>query len=208
MAEFPYTQSYGKLGDFLEKVQDMGVPDKLTQNKLEAMGFKGKNDRRIIGVMKFIGFIDSAQNPTERWQAYRDKARAGIILAKAIIDSYSDLFGMYPDAYRKDEEALRNYFRSNTSVGDKALGQILNTFKALCKYAQFDKKDDIESGLHLTQAQTINTPPISAVKKAQTGLTTVNINIELAIPPTSDSAIYDAFFKSMKKYLFGDIENE
>ena len=117
MADFAYTSNPARIRQFLEHVQAAKKPSKLTQKYLESAGFRTKNDRALRNVMKFIGFVDSSGVPTAVWQGYRDSKQAGSVLAKAIRSAYSGLFGMYEDAHLKDDETVRNHFRSVTDVG-------------------------------------------------------------------------------------------
>jgi len=111
MAEYPYVQNTGRLKQFFSHIQSSAVPQKVTIKYLESVGFKSKNDRRIIPLLKFLQFIDSSQVPTELWRKYRDTKIAPNVLAQAIKKAYSKLFEIYPNAYRKDDEALRNFLR-------------------------------------------------------------------------------------------------
>src|SRR3990172_2952002 len=131
MADFPYTPHPASVKRFLAHAQTAGVPDKVTHKYLEKVGFKTKNDRYIISVLKFLGFLDSTGGPTKTWQAYRNKSKSRATMADAIRRSYDDLFRTFPDAHRKDAEALRNYFSAHTKVAESTLGLIVSTFKAV-----------------------------------------------------------------------------
>jgi hypothetical protein len=200
MADYAYTQNTGNLKAFLSKIQDVGIPDKVKNRYLESLGYKSTNDRTILGVLKFLGFIDSDHKPTDLWNQYREKAKSKSIMAGIIRNSYSDLYKTYPDAHRKDYEALRDFFSTKTSVGVKALQCIIKTFKALSELADFES-DFVPT---LPSNQVI--PPIPPANTHPEGKNiTVNLNIELAIPATDDPKIYENFFMAFKKYL---IDNE
>lgn len=96
MADFPYSPHAAGAKRFLEHVQKAGVPEKVTQKYLAQVGFKSKNDRYILGILKFLGFVDSTGVPTKTWRAYRNKASAGATLAAAMREAYGDLFRTYP----------------------------------------------------------------------------------------------------------------
>jgi len=138
MADFPYTMVTGNLKRFFSHIQSAGVPEKVITQYLGKVGFKSKNDRQIIPILKFIGFLDGSSVPTHLWLSYRDKVSAPKVVSGAVRKAYSDLFNTFPDAHRKDNEALRNYFSAHTKVGEKALGGIVGTFKALCELGDFE----------------------------------------------------------------------
>src|SRR6267143_621267 len=138
MATVPYTPQPASIPRFLQHIQSAGVPTKVTQVYLVGVGFKTSNDRYLIAILKAIDFVDTGGVPTERWRSYRDKAKAAGVLAASIRHAYPELFETYPDAYRKDDEALRNFFSSRTDLGESTLGLAVRTFKALCEKANFE----------------------------------------------------------------------
>jgi hypothetical protein len=202
-ADFPYMTNPATLRRFLEKVQTLGVPAKVTVSYLQSLGFKSKNDRPIIPALKFLAFLGSSGEPTESWQKYRPKASAGSVLANSIRTGYADLFSTYPDAERKDTEALRNYFSTHTKVGESTLNMIVRTFKTLCEAADFSavaptplaERGDVDG-----HGAGKSGPGIT-IKKAQPG-PAININIQLQLQATEDAKVYDNFFAAMKKHLF------
>ncbi len=198
MADYPYIQVTGKLKNFLQHIQTAGIPSKVTNSYLVSVGYKSSNDSRIIPVLKFIGFLDSSGTPTTTYKEYRNKAEAPLVLGTAIRNAYSELFSLYPDANQKDSEALRNFFSSKTSHGESALAAIVSTFQTLCSVAKFEGYAPIGQ------------PPITPSKGANTsgiekpyGLQSLNINIQLTLPETTNSAVFEEIFKAMKKYLLG-----
>jgi len=206
MAEFPYSAKPSSLPDFLARIQAVGKPDKVTHKYLATLGFRSSNDRYIPGILKSLGFTDQSGVPMERWQIYRDKKRAPVELAAAIREAYPGLFAVYNDAYRKDDEALRNFFTSNTTVGEQAVSFMVRTFKTLCELADFTSappsSPEVEAA---TAAITTVEEEVSRAKAVDRATTpqgiTVNVNIQLTLPETKDSSIYDKIFESLRKHL-------
>jgi len=198
MAEFPYTPQPPKVKPFFNQIQKTGVPPKVTYKYLESLGFKSKNDRYLVGILKFLGFLDSSGKPTERWRAYKEGAP--VAMAGAIRTAYGDLFNMYPDAYRKDSEALRNYFSTQTAVAESTLRLIVRTFTALCELANFEGlAAAVSAALSTAPAPEVVGPSPTALREPA-GIT-VNINIQLALPATEDASIYEKLFAALKKHL-------
>ena len=205
MPSFPYMTNPAKTKILLDHVQTAKVPTKVTYNYLEAAGFKSKNDRPLITIMKFIGFLDSSGATTVVWRSYRDPKRSKAVLAEAIRAGYSDLFAMYEDAFGKDNETLRSYFSSKTDVGKSTIDYIVLTFKTLCKYSDFEVTPVIAPTPKLSvplsspdeitpEVKVTHTPTLTA------GLT-VNINVQLTLPATDDETVYDKLFSSLKNNL-------
>ena len=209
MADFPYSPHAAKVKTFLVHVQKAGVPEKVTLKYLEKVGFKSTNDRYILGILKFLGFVDSAGIPTKTWTDYRNRQAAGATLAAAMRHGYADLFRTYPDAHRKDNEALRNYFSAHTKVAESTLGLIVMTFKALAAIADFEaspaagsdeSKEDTAAPSRRRPATT--TRGDSEARPPTLGTPTININIQLQLPATENASIYDKLFAALKKHLF------
>lgn len=208
MADFPYILVPGRLKDFLAHIQSAGVPPKLTVAYLEKVGFKSKNDRRIIGVLKHIGFVESNGVPTDRWQQYRNKARAAKILGSALREAYPDLFNTYPDAATRDNDTLRNYFSAHTKVGDRALSGMVQTFKVLAELANFERieLDEINEspGNGSLGPSHAGSQHIERVVTRTANGVVINVNIQIAVPETEKPEVYDLFFASLKKHVLSD----
>jgi Family of unknown function (DUF5343) len=200
----PYTPNPAAIPRFLAVIQTTGQPDKVDGKYLRSVGFKSGNDNYLPGVFKTIGFLDPQGKPTDMWSAYRDKDRGKGVLASAIRRGYSELFKTYPDAYRKDNEALRNFFTiHNEKLGESTLALVVATFKRLCDNADFDRSAD-DGGAPAPAAPhvvppVVVTPP--TVTTGRFGEPSVNINIELHLPPTEDASIYEKLFAALRKHL-------
>jgi len=204
MADFPYVLTAPSLKRFFGHIQSAGVPDNVTLKYLEKVGFKSKNDRYIIGVLKYLHFLDSSGVPTNLWQAYRSKTKAPAVLASSIRNAYTDLFKTFPDAHRKDNEALRNYFSAHTRVAERTLGAIVMTFKALCEFADFEAEASkaviaTEGGGKVVGG--VADVSLPRVSRAEPLVPPININIQLQLPATNDGSIYEKLFAALKKHL-------
>lgn len=206
MASYVYMTNPAKISKFLKTIQGAGVPKKLTYKHLESLGFKSNNDRPLTAIIKALGFTSSSGEPTERWSQYRHKAQSPIVLAQGIREHYMDLFNVYPDANLKDNEALNNFFSTHTTVGAGTVKLMIATFKTLVGLADFQADAPAVSRPPAEMTSEANgagpdTIPIASPQVQAKGGLGVNINIELALPENATAETFDAFFKSMKKYL-------
>jgi hypothetical protein len=204
--DLPFTNAQTSLTRFMKHIQDAGVPPKVNIAYLKSVGFKSGNDSYLVPILKRIGFLSSDGVPQTRWRSYRDKQRGPAVLALGVVEAYADLFDVYPDAYRKDEEAIRNWIRSKTEYDEVKVGNAVSTFKTLCSLSDFaglsEPKEKTSSS-----AEAGPTVPLASVSTKPSGLPgtpSININIELQLPPSSDGSTYDKFFEAMKKHLFPD----
>lgn len=190
---YPYIIKISSLRDFLRKIPIIGVPEKLTLKVLESLGYKSKNDRPIIPILKFINFLERNGTPNENYVNFRSKEKSKSVMANCIRSAYAELFKMYPDAYRKDAETLRDFFSTQVTAGEKVLSLTVSTFKALCEFADFEALPvTVEKGKEMEVKEVI--------EKAVPELV-INLNIQLALPATEDASVYDKIFQSLKKHL-------
>jgi Family of unknown function (DUF5343) len=170
---------------------------------LKSIGFTSSNDARLAGLVKFLGFTDQSGAPTSLWTDLRKHPKSTI--TKAITLAYSDLFQHYPDADKRDAEALRTYFAATSNLGALAVAQMVGTFKALCRLGDFSGVTSVEETLPDTEAQAAS-PRRSQVQEPATTMVgrdglTVNINIQLQLPSDATADTYERFFDAMRKHL-------
>ena len=205
MNNFPYTQVPKKLKSFFEKIQQTGTPNIVDKKWLASIGFGASNDRSIIPVLKFISFVDQSGKPTKKWLVYRDKNQARKVLAEGIREGYAELFQTYPDAHQRTDDELKNFFSPKTKASASTVSRMVTTFKTLCKLADFsDVSTEASVSQALAPSEDVKTEPDTTKKITQklgTGIT-ININIQLTLPDTTDETVYDKFFVALKKHLF------
>ena len=210
MADFAYAMGTGKISALFDKIHDVGMPTgKVTNAWLGQAGFSSSNDRRLLAVLRQVGFLDASGSSTDVWKKYRaanatDRKK---VLADAIREGYKLLYDMYPNAHARSDGELESFFRGHVTAGSQVLAKTMQTFKALASIADFDGV-----GAPTTAAAPIREKEIPA-SEVPAHLPTVNkavgraadmsvvINIQLAVPETKDAKVYDAFFESLKKHL-------
>lgn len=199
--ELPYTVSQSSLTRFLAHIQNAGVPPKVDREYLPTVGFKSGNDGFLITILKKLGFVGSGGVPENMWRSYRDKQRAPMVLAAGIQKAYAKLFETYPDAYNRDDQTLRNWFRPTTGLDEVKIGHAVATFKTLCSLADFSTQPTPPPNPHVALPNVKDAPLPPGGSSTPVG-PSVNINIELTLPPSTDGVSYDKFFEAMKKHLF------
>ena len=172
---------------------------------LKTVGFTSSNDKSIIGVLKFIGFIDQSGVPTSTWSAFRG-ARHKAILGGAIRKGYAELYAIYPDAHLRTNIDLTHVFSTSSSAGSQVIGKTVATFKALADEAEFDTSTAaaetfMPSGpLHTAPASAVQQTPQSLQIQAGPAL---HIDIQIHISPDSTSEQIEKILASMAKHLYG-----
>lgn len=211
MAEMTYTTVTGRIEPFFAKIQHVSVPTKADQKWLKQIGFVGSNDSTLLRVAKFLGFIDQADEPTDRWKEYRDKGNARRVMAQALRESYVQLFQTYSDAHACSDDDLKNFFTFSTDKSAETVSAIVTTFKNLCALADFENSGATSQTVaiaHEAQAESNVNPvespqsfPVSHIVRGLGSDLTINLNIQLTVPETTNKNVYDDFFAALKKHL-------
>jgi hypothetical protein len=190
--KFAYTTVPNTLRNFLKGVPDRAVPLKVTSAYLRTISMKSSNDRTIIPVLKFIGLLDGSGAPKDEYSQFKNKMKGGLVLANLIRTAYADLFSTYDDPHNQSEEALLNFFREKTKLGSNAVRLMTATFKVLCEFADFKGTTPVGEALKAVRAEEA---------ALVTGYPSINITLQIHLPESKDSAIYDSIFQAISRHL-------
>ena len=205
-----YLLTTKNVDSFFNSLLNAQAPAKFTNKFLEQLEFKSTNDRLFIGVLKFLGFIDSNGIPQERYFKFLDQTQSKQILAEAIKEAYADLFTVNVKAHELSVNEVKNKLKTLTqgSKSDTVLGCMANTFFSLCKYADFSKHSSKEIATFKKNEETFEeATPVTEQHKMTHELinkkitTEMHYNIQIHLPETRDITVYDAIFKSLKEHL-------
>lgn len=186
------------------------APERFTNKFLEDLGFKSSNDRLIMGVLKGLGFLNETGEPTQRYYDFLDQTQSKQILAKGIQEAYEDLFNLRRDAQNMSQEEVKNKLKTLTQgqKGEKVVELMAKTFKTLCDYADWSEPEGDtkkkEPEIVCEDVSEVNSAPSSnVVLPTETNKNTLGLcyNIQIHLPETTNMAVYDAIFQSIKKHL-------
>lgn len=211
MADFPQLQNTGNLQEYIRGIPSRGVPEKVTHQHLESLGYKSKNDRPIANVLRFIGVLDSNTAPTPLYAKLRNKQKAPTELAVMIKKAYSTLYATYPDANKKDAETLKTWFASHTTVGEASVKNMTQTFTSLCSLADFDGdsvSSDAGNGEDQIDEKEKSGSPKGKTRKRGSLDTQVAFNIQIQIPGDQPPEVYESIFKNLGKYVLGVTDDD
>ena len=205
MSTFPYAKTPTKLQGFLEGIQRAGKPEKASSKWLKSSGYTSSNDVSMVNVLEYIGFVDSSRVPTEAWQEFRDQGKSKHVLALRIRESYSRLFDHFPDAEKRSPEDLSNFFRANTTLGDRAISLMVRTFEVLCSMADFSAAlgngaSASKSGNGASSSSV--TPLVNPPQTVESPTPTLHIDFQVHIAADAPPEQIDKIFESMAKHLY------
>ncbi len=146
-------------------------------------------------MLKKLGFLDPSGVPTDLYKEYRHKG--SVVLAQAIRELYSELFAIDEDIHKKDRNIVKGVVSRVTGREAKYVDLITSTFTALCGFADFETTEEEEEG---EEEKKKKEEEKKLGLKSEKELT-FRYNIEIHLPATTDIAVYNAIFKSLKEHL-------
>lgn len=198
--QLPYLQAYGNITKALDKIIEAQTPERFTIDYLDTkLGLKGGSARPVIPYLKRTGFLNSDGSPTDLYKRFRNKSQRGAAAAEAVRKGYARLYETNEYAHDLDDEGLKGLVLQVTGLerNNSTFAAIIGSFKALKAYANFD-------GTAAAQPDEDEKPADEVLQLPSAGqLPGVNLGytINLHLPPTSDVAVFNAIFKSLREHL-------
>ncbi len=127
----PYMPSVKNLHVILDKVQHAAVPDAFGYDFLCDLGFSSSNDRSVVKMLKYLGFLDTSGRPQTSYREFVNPSKTKVILAERLRAAYDDLYVSNKKAHEMTVEQLKGWFKSKTGKGDAVAIKIATTFKTL-----------------------------------------------------------------------------
>ena len=205
-----YLTSTKNFDAIMNSILSARAPERFTNKFLEDLGFKSSNDRLITGVLKGLGFLNETGEPSQRYYAFLDQTQSKKILAVGIQEAYEDLFNLRRDAQNMSQDEVKNKLKTLTQgqKGDRVIDLMARTFKTLCDYADWSEPEIRlkENETEVVNENTLESVPTSTGTvtwpvETKTNALGLCYNIQIHLPETTNMAVYDAIFQSMKKHL-------
>ncbi len=214
LAKLPYVTSSGNIEKTLKAIKAAAVPERVSQDFVKTiLKIPGGSGDQMTTYLKKINFASSDARPTELYTKFRNPSSSGQAVAKAIKYAYAPLYVRSEFMHELTDEELVGLIVEET--GDAAdsnpVKMTFNCIKALKAHADFsestvqEQPQRIESGAE--------TQPLAAAPQIEQGSTAfdsknIGLNlgytINLNLPATSDQAVFNAIFKSLKENLLRD----
>jgi hypothetical protein len=198
-AKIPYVTASGNVTKVLQKIQPAQTPERFTHDFLATkLGMSGGSARPVIPFLK--RFLGSDGAPTDRYKRFRTAASRGAAAAEGLRQGYRALYEINEYAHDLNDKDLKDLILrvTGSEEGSSTVTAIIGSFKALAAFASFDGSSaepdsDVESaeGAGDEFGEDIQLPP---------GLN-VGYTINLHLPATSDVAVFNAIFRSLRENL-------
>lgn len=201
----PYLTSQPGLKKVLDKIKEAGTPDKFNEKYLnDKFGMHGGSAKVMPPFLKRIGFITSDGSPTDWYREFRNPALSGSVAFRALKHAYKDLYEISEIAHKKNDTELKGIVAQATGLDhdNPIINYIVGTFKTLKSYASFEESEilTVVKKAEEVGGKEVDVSTSAQDKPSQVGLS-IGYNINLNLPATSDIAVFDAIFKSLKEHL-------
>jgi predicted RND superfamily exporter protein len=163
--------------------------------------------------LKKIGFTNPDGTPSSIYKSFRNSATRGSAAAASLKFGYAPLYVRNEYMHQLSDEKLKGLIIEETgqSEDSSVAGLVLASIKAIKKYADFSSpstsEEVVESGTvppsFGQEQQNLSGYPAIRSQSQSVGMNlayTINLNL----PATSDIAVFNAIFKSLRENLLQD----
>jgi hypothetical protein len=207
--KIPYLSAYGHITKVLDKIRTASVPDRFTQDFLATkLGLTGGGARPLIPYLKRAGLLGPDGSPTQLYRQFRNPAVSGAAAATAVRNAYSALYELNEYVHDAPDREVKGLIVQITGLelDSSTVKAMLASYKALRALADFEVSPAPEDDdNNVTEpSKRVETPGIysndSEVKLPVAQLR-LGYTINLYLPNTTDVAVFNAIFKSLREHL-------
>ena len=199
----PYVTAYGNIAKALKKLKAAQTPPRFTQDFLATkLGLTGGGAKPIIPFFKRAGLLGSDGVPSDRYKRFRNPGQTGKAAAEALRDAFKSLYEVNEYIHDASDDDLLGVIVQVTGLEptSSTTKAIVGSFKALKDFAIFDADDDQNEEVEESEAPDVQTQEDTKHVVLTKGLG-LSYTINLNLPATSDIAVFDSIFKSLKEHL-------
>jgi hypothetical protein len=221
MASLPYVTATGNVDRALSGIKQAATPTSVSQDFVKTiLGIPGGSGNQITSFLRKIGFAGADGTPTSIYTRFRstDSETSGGAAAEALKIGYSALYKRNEYMHQLSDEKLKGLIIEETGAGgdSSVVNLIISCIKAIKKYANFEVKNatpviEIKENLGFVDSSLSQLGRINKEERAANGSGLpqdgggIGLNlaytINLNLPATSDIAVFNAIFKSLKENL-------
>ena len=207
----PYITASGNIKKALTAIISAAIPELISQDFVKRfLKIPGGSGNQMTSFLKKINFADESGRPTALYRNFRDPSTSKKTLAKAIKHAYEPLYKRNESMHDLPDKELTILIRDETGQAHDSnpVKMIFACIKALISEADFSQQNE-------ETAQPPAIPPALADDENNNNLKdkgnlpikrdslkfNIGYTINLNLPATPDSEVYNAIFKSLKQHL-------
>jgi len=216
MAQYPYAQPIAGLDQIISHLRKTPLKT-LDAGILKKLAIAPSNESYIMNTVRALGIVDTEGKTVDKVMEVflkpDDDFETGF--ASLVEAAYKGLFNLHDeDAWKQEKKTLISFFRQEDKSSELIGSRQAETFIRLAGISgkrelvastrsanatrQPRVKMQSQEAADTKSAPTSVTLPSNSTKEDALAL---SVKIEVNLPPTSDQAVYDAIFKSIRKQL-------
>ncbi len=211
MASLPYVTGPGNIEKALVGIKAAAVPERVSQDFVKTiLKIPGGSGDQMTTFLKKIGIASSDGVPTELYSKFRNPNSSAASVAKAIKNAYAPLYVRNEFAHSLPEDELIGLIMEETgnSHDSASVKKAAACFKALNSVSDFSDDQVLEASNEANSFVPTEKIEKHANFSAQSSPKNIGLNIgytiNLNLPATSDPAVFNAIFKSLKENLLSE----
>lgn len=207
MATLPYITAPGNIDKALRGIKSAATPERVSQDFVKTiLQIPGGSGDQVTSYLKKIGFTNPDGSPSEIYSKFRNPASSGYAAAEALKIGYLSLYKRNEYMHQLTDDKLKGLIIEETGQGEDSsvVGLVFACIKAVKKFAdwaqpQLDNQENKAQQITKHSADNSSAP----IPPPTTGSLGLNLSytINLNLPATSDIAVFNAIFKSLKENL-------
>ncbi len=206
MANLPYVTATGAITRALDAIAAAATPERVSGDFVKTiLKIPGGSGDQINSFLKKVGFVNPDGTPSSIYKKFRNSSSRGVAAAESLKFGYSPLYRRNEYMHQLADDKLKGLIIEETGAGDDSStpALVMQSIKAIKKYADFsavpfEDAGDANSAQSLTTASSAANLAVGAAQSVGMNLSyTINLNL----PATSDIAVFNAIFKSLRENL-------
>ena len=205
----PYVTAPGNVTKSLNGIISAATPERVSQDFVkEILKIPSGSGNQMTSYLKKIGLANSDGTPTDHYKRFRNSATRGAAAFEVLKYGYAELFKRNEYAHELSDSKLKGLIIEVTGLSDdsSAVKYIASCFKNIKAFASFEHQEEPVSVITPDVIGDSQTPTqVSVQIPPSVGAQGLGINlgytINLNLPATSDIAVFNAIFKSLKENL-------
>jgi Family of unknown function (DUF5343) len=208
MAALPYISTPGNIEKALAGIKSAATPPSVSQDFVKTiLKISGGSGDQMTSYLRKIGFRNDDGSPSDIYKKIRNTATEGAAAAAALKFGYKPLYVRNEYMHQLTDEKLRGLIIEETGWGIDAatVSLTLACIKQIKKFATWGETPIDENAGNSLPTPSVeprqDSPPTPSGQQIRMQLGyTINLNL----PATSEVAVFNAIFKSLKENLLKD----
>jgi hypothetical protein len=211
MGTLPYVTSPGNIEKALNTIKTAAVPERISQDFVKTiLKIPSGSGDQMTTFLKKIGFAGSDGKPTPLYTSFRNPSTSKKAVAQAIKLAYAPLYTRNEFMHELTDEQLTGLVIEETGASHDStpVKCAVSCIKNMKKFADFTQLSETAPTVPEPQAQIQAQPQLNGSQADKERPRSFGLNlgytINLNLPATTDQAVFNAIFKSLKENLFSD----